>query len=253
MSSHFSHTIYVGNIPGDVCEQEIEDLFNMYGLIADIDFPSSSPGYCLIEFGDVQDAEVAVKELDGYNFHGADLEVELRHNAEGSSAFDDHYNGHDHIDESVREENGNGAIDGGYRISNTRTRISSTRTRTHYRNGSPSISISISVSLSISINIDPTYSSDCDSLALGYSPNCIHTNWRSRSESPPPVCSRSCGEGHRSRSAPCRGSHSRAIIKNHSPCHSPEDTFRSQSLYSSPHGIEPMEIEPSSPKYLMTT
>jgi arginine/serine-rich splicing factor 1/9 len=93
MSSRASRTIYVGNLPGDVREREIEDLFYKYGRIVDIDLklPPRPPGYCFIEFEDARDAEDAIRGRDGYNFDGNRLRVELAHGGRGPSSAVDRY------------------------------------------------------------------------------------------------------------------------------------------------------------------
>ncbi|GAV92575.1 RRM_1 domain-containing protein [Cephalotus follicularis] len=86
-----SSTIYVGNLPLDVREWEIEDLFYKYGRILDIELklPHRTPGYCFLEFEDPLDAEDAIRGRDGYNFDGCRIRVELAHNRQGrSSSFD---------------------------------------------------------------------------------------------------------------------------------------------------------------------
>ncbi|XP_057870964.2 serine/arginine-rich splicing factor SR34B isoform X1 [Cryptomeria japonica] len=81
MSSRPSRTLYVGNLPGDIKEWEVEDLFYKYGPIVDIDLkvPPRPPGYCFIEFEDARDAEDAIRGRDGYNFDGHRIRVELAH------------------------------------------------------------------------------------------------------------------------------------------------------------------------------
>ncbi|CAM6093904.1 unnamed protein product [Calypogeia fissa] len=93
MSSRASRTIYVGNLPGDVREREVEDLFYKYGRIVDIDLklPPRPPGYCFIEFEDARDAEDAIRGRDGYNFDGNRLRVELAHGGRGPSSAVDRY------------------------------------------------------------------------------------------------------------------------------------------------------------------
>nr|XP_010938392.1 serine/arginine-rich-splicing factor SR34 [Elaeis guineensis] len=93
MSKRSSRTLYVGNLPGDIREREVEDLFYKYGPIVDIDLkiPPRPPGYAFVEFEDPRDAEDAIRGRDGYNFDGHRLRVELAHGGRGqSSSFDRH-------------------------------------------------------------------------------------------------------------------------------------------------------------------
>ncbi|KAK1315544.1 Pre-mRNA-splicing factor SF2 [Acorus calamus] len=93
MSGRSSRTIYVGNLPGDIREREVEDLFYKYGPIVDIDLkiPPRPPGYAFVEFQDSRDAEDAIRGRDGYNFVGHKLRVELAHGGRGqSSSIDRH-------------------------------------------------------------------------------------------------------------------------------------------------------------------
>ncbi|KAF8392590.1 hypothetical protein HHK36_022935 [Tetracentron sinense] len=93
MSSRASRTLYVGNLPGDIREREVEDLFYKYGPIVDIDLkiPPRPPGYAFVQFEDAHDAEDAIRGRDGYNFDGHRLRVELAHGGRGqSSSIDRH-------------------------------------------------------------------------------------------------------------------------------------------------------------------
>ncbi|CAI9103437.1 OLC1v1001917C4 [Oldenlandia corymbosa var. corymbosa] len=82
-----SRTIYVGNLPGDIREKEVEHLFDKYGPIVDIDLkiPPRPPGYAFVEFEDSRDAEDAIRGRDGCSFDGHRLRVELAHGRRGSS------------------------------------------------------------------------------------------------------------------------------------------------------------------------
>ncbi|CAL9247045.1 unnamed protein product [Arabidopsis halleri] len=90
MSGRFSRSIYVGNLPGDIREHEIEDLFYKYGRIVDIELkvPPRPPCYCFVEFEHSRDAEDAIKGRDGYNLDGCRLRVELAHGGRGQSSSD---------------------------------------------------------------------------------------------------------------------------------------------------------------------
>uniref|UniRef100_A0A1D1Z1A4 Pre-mRNA-splicing factor SF2 n=1 Tax=Anthurium amnicola TaxID=1678845 RepID=A0A1D1Z1A4_9ARAE len=93
MSSRATRILYVGNLPGDIREREIEDLFYKYGPIIDIDLkiPPRPPGYAFIEFEDARDAEDAIRGRDGYNLDGHRLRVELAHGGRGYSSSADRY------------------------------------------------------------------------------------------------------------------------------------------------------------------
>ncbi len=74
-----SRTIYVGNLPLDVKERELDDVFYKCGRIVEIDLklPPRPPGFAFIEFESSYDADEAVKRRDGYDFDGYRLRVSL--------------------------------------------------------------------------------------------------------------------------------------------------------------------------------
>eukprot|EP00468_Gymnochlora_sp_CCMP2014_P003990 CAMPEP_0167764516 /NCGR_PEP_ID=MMETSP0110_2-20121227/14084_1 /TAXON_ID=629695 /ORGANISM="Gymnochlora sp., Strain CCMP2014" /LENGTH=315 /DNA_ID=CAMNT_0007651945 /DNA_START=271 /DNA_END=1218 /DNA_ORIENTATION=- len=76
-----STKIYVGNLPMDVRESEIEDMYSKFGRISRIDLktPSRPPAYAFVEFEDERDAEDAVKETNGTKFGRDPLRVEFSH------------------------------------------------------------------------------------------------------------------------------------------------------------------------------
>ncbi|XP_047316629.1 serine/arginine-rich-splicing factor SR34-like isoform X2 [Impatiens glandulifera] len=83
--SRSSRTIYVGNLPGDIREREVEDLFYKYGPVKHIDLkiPPRPPGYAFVEFEEARDADDAIRGRDGYDFDGHRLRVELAHGGRG--------------------------------------------------------------------------------------------------------------------------------------------------------------------------
>ncbi|KAL6505024.1 hypothetical protein OROGR_024841 [Orobanche gracilis] len=89
--SRSSRTLYVGNLPGDIREREVEDLFHKYGTVLHIDLkvPPRPPGYAFVEFDDAHDAEDAIRGRDGYDFDGHHLRVELAHGGRGHSSSTD--------------------------------------------------------------------------------------------------------------------------------------------------------------------
>ncbi|KNA11551.1 hypothetical protein SOVF_134010 isoform A [Spinacia oleracea] len=93
MSSRSRRTLYVGNLPGDIREREVEDLFYKYGPIAHIDLkiPPRPPGYAFVEFEEARHAQDAIDGRDGYDFDGHRLRVELAHGGRGNSSSTDRY------------------------------------------------------------------------------------------------------------------------------------------------------------------
>ncbi|KMT14229.1 hypothetical protein BVRB_4g075880 [Beta vulgaris subsp. vulgaris] len=92
MTRRIYRTIYVGNLPGDIREREVEDIFYKYGPIVDIDLkvPPRPPGYAFVEFEDERDAEDAVHGRNGYDFDGHRLRVEFAHGGRAYSSSDRH-------------------------------------------------------------------------------------------------------------------------------------------------------------------
>eukprot|EP00192_Tetraselmis_astigmatica_P014423 CAMPEP_0117653484 /NCGR_PEP_ID=MMETSP0804-20121206/3218_1 /TAXON_ID=1074897 /ORGANISM="Tetraselmis astigmatica, Strain CCMP880" /LENGTH=171 /DNA_ID=CAMNT_0005459667 /DNA_START=370 /DNA_END=882 /DNA_ORIENTATION=- len=82
-----SRRVFVGNLPQDIRERELEDLFYKYGRIIEIDLklPPRPPGFAFIEFDDPRDAIAAVQGRDGYDFYGSRLRVELAKGGGGAA------------------------------------------------------------------------------------------------------------------------------------------------------------------------
>jgi len=80
--------IYAGNFPSDIREREIEDLFEKYGRIRDLNLRGGRGGapFAFIEYDDARDADDAVRGRDGYNFGGRRLRVEY---PKGGGDFND--------------------------------------------------------------------------------------------------------------------------------------------------------------------
>lgn len=87
--------LYVGNLPNDIREDELEDAFRKYGKIVDmrLKFPPRPPPFAFIEFSDARDAEDACRDMDGRDVFGERLRVEFsrekpRFNDRGGDRFD---------------------------------------------------------------------------------------------------------------------------------------------------------------------
>ncbi|XP_038708912.1 serine/arginine-rich-splicing factor SR34-like [Tripterygium wilfordii] len=109
MSSRASRILYVGNLPGDIREREVEDLFYKYGPISHVDLkiPPRPPGYAFVEFEEARDAEDAIRGRDGYDFDGHRLRVELAHGGRGHSSSDRHGS---HGSHGSSSRNGRGGV-----------------------------------------------------------------------------------------------------------------------------------------------
>lgn len=85
--------IYVGNLPHDVRERDLQYIFSKYGHIADIDLknrPGSGPPFAFVEFEDRRDAEDAIRGRDGYDLDGHKIRAEFprgRDRGGGSRGF----------------------------------------------------------------------------------------------------------------------------------------------------------------------
>ncbi|XP_071848813.1 serine/arginine-rich splicing factor 1A-like [Apostichopus japonicus] len=72
--------IYVGNLPPDIREKDISDVFYKYGEIANIDLKKNThgvgPPFAFVEFKDRRDAVDAKQAKDGFDYDGYILRVE---------------------------------------------------------------------------------------------------------------------------------------------------------------------------------
>uniref|UniRef100_A0A7S0I1L9 RRM domain-containing protein n=1 Tax=Hanusia phi TaxID=3032 RepID=A0A7S0I1L9_9CRYP len=82
--------IYVGNLPLDIRERDVDDLFYKYGRIRDIEVktPSRPPAFAFVEFDNLYDAEDAVRGRDGVMFEGARLRVEMSRGTAATYGYD---------------------------------------------------------------------------------------------------------------------------------------------------------------------
>ena len=64
-SSSVEGKVYVGDLPPDASEKELERAFNYYGHLRNVWVARNPPGFAFVEFEDYRDAEDAVRALDG--------------------------------------------------------------------------------------------------------------------------------------------------------------------------------------------
>ncbi len=72
--------LYVGNLPFDICEADIRELFEKVGTVSDctliVDkFTNKSRGFAFVEMASKDDATKAVSEYNGQDFKGRPLTV----------------------------------------------------------------------------------------------------------------------------------------------------------------------------------
>lgn len=101
--------IYVGNLPMNIKEREIEDIFRKFGRIRDIEIktPSRPPAYAFVSFDDSRDAEDAVDARDGYKFDGERIRVEFsKGRGEARDRGDDRGRGRERSPDRSRKPSG---------------------------------------------------------------------------------------------------------------------------------------------------
>jgi len=72
--------LYVGNLPFEVTEEELQELFAAYGAVASAkvisDRDTGRPrGFGFVEMEQEEDARKAIESLDGQDFKGRNLKV----------------------------------------------------------------------------------------------------------------------------------------------------------------------------------
>ena len=93
--------IYIGNLPSDIRESELDKLFGKFGRIRNITIKVK---FAFLEFEDPRDADDAIHEMDRVSFGGYSLQVER---ARGGREF---------RDDGPRGGGGGGGGRGQYRV-----------------------------------------------------------------------------------------------------------------------------------------
>ena len=80
MEDSMGTRLYVGNLPFDVCEADVRELFEGIGQVADCNmivdkFTNKSRGFAFVEMASHEDATKAVAEFNGKDFKGRPLTV----------------------------------------------------------------------------------------------------------------------------------------------------------------------------------
>ncbi|CAI5729337.1 unnamed protein product [Peronospora destructor] len=69
--------VYVGGLPRDATSREIQEGFNRYGNVFSIWVARNPPGFAFVDFEDPRDADDAIRSMDGRDFLGGRIRVEL--------------------------------------------------------------------------------------------------------------------------------------------------------------------------------
>jgi len=77
-----SSNLYVGNLPFDVGEKDLEELFTSYGEVVSANVITDrqtgrARGFAFVEMGQSEDAKKAIEALDGKEFKGRNLTVNV--------------------------------------------------------------------------------------------------------------------------------------------------------------------------------
>merc|ERR1712212_1084597 len=72
--------IYIGNLPANVRNADVEDLFEKYGRITECDLKlprnGDGPAFAFVQYEDPRDAADAIRGRDGYRIAGQKLKVQ---------------------------------------------------------------------------------------------------------------------------------------------------------------------------------
>jgi len=82
--------LYVGNLPFEVTEDDLQELFTAHGTVTSANVITDretgrARGFGFVEMEEAEDAQSAIKSLDGQEFKGRNLKVNLAKPREGRS------------------------------------------------------------------------------------------------------------------------------------------------------------------------
>lgn len=85
-----SSNLYVGNLSFDVAEKELEELFTSYGEVVSANVITDrqtgrARGFGFVEMGQSDDAKKAIEALDGKEFKGRNMTVNVAKPREDNS------------------------------------------------------------------------------------------------------------------------------------------------------------------------
>lgn len=70
-------SVYVGGLSEDIQKEDLEREFGKFGTLTKVWVARNPPGFAFIEFEDDQDANEAIKEMNGAMINGAEIKCDL--------------------------------------------------------------------------------------------------------------------------------------------------------------------------------
>ena len=74
-----SSKLFVANLSSKVKVRDLEDIFDKFGKIIDINLKEKKEKFAFIEFEDIRDAEDALERMNGYELFGKNIRIEYSH------------------------------------------------------------------------------------------------------------------------------------------------------------------------------
>ncbi|PIK62733.1 putative RNA-binding protein Rsf1 isoform X2 [Apostichopus japonicus] len=76
-SDYLEGRLYVGGLNHSATKDDVERAFSKYGKIIDLWLARNPPGFAFVEFSSQHDADECLRALDGSDFMGNQIKVEL--------------------------------------------------------------------------------------------------------------------------------------------------------------------------------
>lgn len=70
-------SVYVGGLSDEVQKEDLEREFSKFGNLTKVWVARNPPGFAFIEFEDDQDANEAIKEMNGATINGSEIRVDI--------------------------------------------------------------------------------------------------------------------------------------------------------------------------------
>ncbi|GBM16957.1 RNA-binding protein Rsf1 [Araneus ventricosus] len=108
-------SVYVGGLSEDIQKEDLEREFSKFGTLNKVWVARNPPGFAFIEFEDDQDANEAIKEMNGATINGSEIRVDLSRGRGGRRGGRGGFRGG--RDGGYSRGGGRGGYDGGFRSS----------------------------------------------------------------------------------------------------------------------------------------